>query len=301
VARSLPKRNNQRPSTIFGQVYQRFRQRLGEDTLSQSINGELHVRELVFSSLVHSSNILRSLIQSPVVNQVFPDWPVPSTNYKTLYLGPLNQLSTTKAIASSSNSYKADVSALQVDNDSEELTFSYTVTKKSHLVGYPRLVLYMSGEATDLDVFVQLRKADATGKLLQNINIPLAEMGVSSAAEVEPVNPNIYLGPNGILRASRRAIDQKRSKSHWAVHSHTQETEQKVKPGEVVRMEIGLWPTGIVFEAGEKLVLKVAGHPLILAEFEPLRGAFVAENQGRHTVHFGGEHDSHVVIPLVEV
>lgn len=199
-------------------------------------------------------------------------------------------------------SYQADAPALQVDEDSEELLFTYTFKTRSHLVGYSKAVLYMScPDHNDLDIFVQLRKASADGKLLQNLNIPLQDLGLSSASEVVTVNTNKYLGPSGILRASRRAIDVKLSKAHWPIHSHTTETEQKVQLDEVVRLEIGLWPTGIVFEPGEKLVFKIAGHHMVLAEFEPLRGKFVTENKGRHYLHFGGEFDSHVVIPFVTV
>ena len=197
-------------------------------------------------------------------------------------------------------SYQADTPALQVDGDSEELLFSYTFNTKSHMVGYSKAVLYMScPDHDDLDVFVQLRKASADGKLLQNLNIPLKDLGLSSASEVVTINSNKYLGPSGILRASHRDINVKLSKTHWPVHSHRLEAERKVPAGEVIRLEIGLWPTGMVFEEGEALVLKIAGHPLVLAEFEPLRGKFVAENKGRHQVHFGGEFDSHVSIPFV--
>lgn len=153
----------------------------------------------------------------------------------------------------------------------------------------------------DLDVFVQLRKASSSGALLQNINIPLTALGVSSAKEVVTINSNKYLGPSGILRASRRTLDHGLSKPYWPVHSHLKEDEKKVPEGEIVRLEIGIWPTGIVFEAGEMLVLKVAGHPLVLAEFEPLRGRFAAENKGRHFLHFGDGCESFVEIPLVDL
>lgn len=38
----------------------------------------------------------------------------------------------------------------------------------------------------------------------------------------------------------------------------------------------------MVFEAGERMVLTIAGLGMVLAEFEPLRGAFTAENNGTH-------------------
>ena len=63
----------------------------------------------------------------------------------------------------SSVSYQADVPAMHMDADTEELLFSYTFEKKTHIVGYPKINLYMSDEATDMDVFVQLRKASPAG------------------------------------------------------------------------------------------------------------------------------------------
>ncbi|KAF9889999.1 hypothetical protein FE257_006679 [Aspergillus nanangensis] len=192
----------------------------------------------------------------------------------------------------------------KVDADSEELLFTYTFPRKSYMVGYSKAVLYMSCSShDDLDVFIQLRKASTDGTILQNINIPLKDMGLESATEVVPINTNIYLGPTGILRASHRAIHPTFSKpsSNEIIYAHTEGTIRKVNCDEVVRLEISIWPTAMVFEAQEKLVLKIAGHPLVLAEFEPLRGAFVADNKGRHVVHFGGQYDSHVEIPLIDM
>ena len=198
--------------------------------------------------------------------------------------------------------YKSDEHALQVDADLEELWFTHVFKERCYLVGYAKTVLYMSCPShNDLDVFVQLRKADKNGKLLRNLNIPLADMQLSSPDDVSAVNPNFYLGPTGILRASHRATSDDLSKPHWPVHDHSESACKPVEPGEVVKLEIGMWPTGMIFEAGEQLVLKVAGHPLVLAEFEPLRGAFQSGNKGNHVLHIGGSYDSHVVVPFVEL
>ena len=62
----------------------------------------------------------------------------------------------------------------------------------------------------------------------------------------------------------------------------TASTAQPMKFGSVVEMDIRTWPTAMVFEAGERMVLTIAGLGMVLAEFEPLRGAFTAENNGTH-------------------
>ena len=68
-----------------------------------------------------------------------------------------------------------------------------------------------------------------------------------------------------------------------------------------MKLEIGIWPGGLIFEAGEKLVLKISGHPVLSAEFPQLWGSHRTENKGRHNVHFGGEWGSFVQVPFVEL
>jgi uncharacterized protein len=178
--------------------------------------------------------------------------------------------------------------------------FAHTFTETSTLVGYSKAVLYMScPDHDDLDIFVILRKADKDGKVLRNVNVPLHELGVSSETEVESINSLKYIGPSGVLRASHRALDARASKPHWPAHDHTR--EEKISPGDIVKLEIGIWPAAIQFLAGEKLVFRVAGHAMTLAEFVPLRGKFQTGNKGRHVLHFGGDYGSHIVMPFVAV
>lgn len=102
-----------------------------------------------------------------------------------------------------------------------------------------------------------------------------------------------------VLRASHRNIDLNTGSASWPEHDYSRKSP--VPRGKVVRLEIGLWQTGIVFKAGEKLVLKVSGHSMTLAEFPPLRGALPNGNVGRHYLHFGGSCQSHLLVPLVDL
>jgi predicted acyl esterase len=149
-----------------------------------------------------------------------------------------------------------------------------------------------------------IRKADKDGKVLRNINIPIANLNavdrsIKTEADVALVMALQYLGPQGVLRASHRALDPVLSKPDWPAHDHTR--EEKVPLGEIVRLEIWIWPAAVQFEAGEKMVVRVSGHDMRLAEFEQLRGKFVTGNQGRHTLHIGGEYASFVEVPVVKV
>jgi predicted acyl esterase len=154
-------------------------------------------------------------------------------------------------------------------------------------------------QGNDLDVFVQLSKADADGQILHSYNIPQYALDKAGMPrdKVPAVNTLRYVGPTGMLRASRRAQDPLLSKPHAPQLAFG--PPEPVSPGEVVKLEIGIWAGGMVFEEGEKLVLKVSGHPMTLAEFDILWGSYQPDNRGDHSVHFGGEYQSRLEIPLL--
>ena len=239
--------------------------------------------------------------QPNIADHEVPDWPLPNTQYTKLYLSAQGQLNSAPSTTTATASYQSDIAAQQKDADDGELLFSHTFTKRTYLLGYSKAQLHISAQSHhDADVFVQLRKADKGGKVLRSHNIPLADLKIPEA-QIPPLNILQYLGPDGMLRASRRDIDQSISKPHYPVPSLRAGSEQYLTPGEVVKLEIGIWPSGMIFEAGEQLVLKISGHPMRLAEFPQLWGSYESSNKGEHIVHFGGEYESFVQVPLVEL
>ncbi|KAL6707902.1 hypothetical protein ACN47E_003576 [Coniothyrium glycines] len=247
--------------------------------------------------------------ETPVDNLPFTNWPIPEAKDVKLQLSADNTLQgSSSAVKAGQQSYQADALVANNDKDEEELSFTHVFSKPTRLAGTSKAVLYMSSpENDDLDVIVILRKADKNGKILRSINVPLADLkavggpgieGIDNADDLPLINPLQYIGPEGILRASRRAVDETLSLHNFPVHKHTK--DEKVAAGEIVKLEIGLWAACIQFEAGESLVLRISGHEMRLPEFEPLRGKFVTLNKGKHVVHIGGEYDSHLVLPLLE-
>ncbi len=197
--------------------------------------------------------------------------------------------------------YQSDVDAFQMDEDSEELHFNFTFSEKTHLLSAAKVVLFLSCEdADDMDVFLQLRKQDSSGNILRSYNIPENDMKAQGLQQkdVPLLNTLIYLGPHGQIRASHRKIDEKLSSAYWIRHEHL--SEEKIIPGDIVRVETSIWPGGMVFEKSEMLILKIAGHPMYLAECPSIRGKFKARNVGKHTVHMGGTHASHIVVPFID-
>lgn len=152
-------------------------------------------------------------------------------------------------------------------------------------------------EKDDMDVVVQIRKVDKSGKPLAGINFP------SPVPESEVPDSSVckLYGPQGFLRASSLpSRDEARSSPDGQEVFYKHDCEQKVPPGTIVPMEITLWPMGMVFAENEGIMLRVAGHFLSAPSHETMRLEKPDdENVGQHYIHTGGKFDSCLILPIV--
>uniref|UniRef100_UPI0035C81A13 CocE/NonD family hydrolase C-terminal non-catalytic domain-containing protein n=1 Tax=Gordonia westfalica TaxID=158898 RepID=UPI0035C81A13 len=72
---------------------------------------------------------------------------------------------------------------------------------------------------------------------------------------------------------------------------------EPVERGQIVPVDISLWPMSMRFRKGEQFRLQIAGYNM--------RGAFLPgipeapnENRGTHILHTGGQYDSHLLLPF---
>lgn len=158
-----------------------------------------------------------------------------------------------------------------------------------------------------MDIYILLRKLDKNGTPLLNLNIPWSSIAKHnlSPEKIDQVparaknNLMFHVGSLGILRASRRAIDESRS-LHPNFPFHPHDKDEFVSPGEKVRLDIGIWAMGVEYEAGESIRVEVHGtSPLLRGEFEAEDPFGEFTSKGRHTVYLGGEFASHVILPFV--
>lgn len=186
-------------------------------------------------------------------NIVLEDFPAPSTQYRELFLSS-QTLNTSPVPAYEKLSYDSASSSSFAE-------FSYTFDKASRLIGLPKAVLYMSSEdQDDFTVFVIIRKKDKNGKPLMHLNFPFHATPVKSIDDIpqkEQASLNLHLGSTGILRASHRAIDKDKS-IHYQFPFHPHSRQDKVTPGNIVKLEIGIWAMGVDFEAGETVSVRVS-------------------------------------------
>jgi predicted acyl esterase len=218
---------------------------------------------------------------------------------------PPAEFTTTKFFldgASRSLSTEAPESEVKASYDSEsqsgDASFTMTFDKEIELVGYPKVHLWVESDGyDDLDLFVLAQKVDANGVTLEQFNVPnhgeaMDNLTRGGAAILK------YKGSNGRLRASLRHLDEK-----WAtdsIPSHTFDRVEKLAEGEVVPLEIELFPVGLAFHPGEQLKLTINGFNR-LGGVMPGRETVAPDNHGTHTIHTGGAHASYLQVPLKTV
>jgi len=236
--------------------------------------------------------VLKFGTADPIENMVVEDFPLPETEYRNLYLQPNSVLASEAPKEASVVSYDSE--------SSDSLAFRHTFSQKTRLIGMPKAVLHMScDDYNDMDVYVLIEKLDKDGKPMKNLNIPWKGIPVKSFDEFTPEQSTevvLYKGPVGILRASHRAIDLEKSiHPNWPFHPH--EVEEKVEPGTIVKLDIGIWAMGIEYEEGESLQVRISGRNLAVNNFGTTEHN---DNKGAHKVHLGGDHASYVILPFVQ-
>ena len=117
--------------------------------------------------------------------------------------------------------------------------------RETEITGPSALKLYVSSSTTDVDIFAVLRV----------FSPDLKEVVFQGA-----IDPHTPIG-QGWLRASHRQLDKKLSKPYRPYHTHTK--KQPLKPGEVVALDLEIWPTSIVVPAGYRIALTVRGKDYV--------------------------------------
>jgi len=228
----------------------------------------------------------------------FADFPIPGTEYREFHLSN-SGLSEKPAAETQVAKYNSE--------DSKSIAeFTYTFPTKSRLIGLPKAVLYMSCPShDDMNVFVILRKRDKNGKLLMHLcfpfaAIPTAYKSIDDIPEKEHASLNLHLGSVGVLRASHRKFDTDKS-IHPQFPFHPHDVEEKITPGDVVKLEIGIWSMGVDFDEGESLSVQVSGTFPAIAEYSSFSKPRPEEekNKGEHRIHFGPETPSRIILPFV--
>ena len=231
------------------------------------------------------------------------DWPIPDTDYTKFYLTAGQKLSKKGDSSERTFSYDAlngyyfDTTLHRIrlaDSFRIPLVFTYETLSLTEITGHivAHLVVSCSsaGNAkppSEIDLFVTLRKVKASGQEV----FYTGTMG-------DPV-PIV----KGWQRVSLRKVDTTHP-SHTEFLPYRKYYSTDVLPveaGERYAVDVEIWPTNVVLEEGEKLVLEIAGHDTQgVGNFS--HGHAEDRNpeklSGMNHIHVGGE-NAWLLLPLI--
>lgn len=216
-------------------------------------------------------------------NIVTDSFPPPGTEPVRLYLTANAGLSRDAQAAEASVAYTAD-------DGRSRAQFTMVFTEDTTIAGHWKLRLWVEADgADDIDLFLQCQKLDAAGNVIPVI--------VKGAPYGDANGVGEFEWGHGVLRASRRAVDDDRSSLF--VPFHPFDREQRLRRGETVPVEIEIPPMAMRWHAGEQLRLLVAGYNMQSPEFNFLAPTKTL-NKGRTVLHVGGRYDSHLLAPVLK-
>ena len=202
-------------------------------------------------------------------------WPLPDTDWCTLYLGSDDTLLDTPSPTVGEHSF---------DIRRGRLSFTHQFAQDTEIVGPMLLTVPISVTgADDVAIVAGVRKF-RHGR----------EVGFHGSYGF----PH-DLVTHGMLLASHRRIDPARSLPHLPYHPYTE--REPLVQGQPVELQIELLPSATLFRAGDELRLDLQGrwffsrNPLI-GQFPPAYA--VTTRAGTCTVHTGGPHQAHLTVPI---
>jgi uncharacterized protein len=222
------------------------------------------------------------------------EWPLKRTRWTRFYLGPADgMLRDVRTADKATRSFEAM---------GDGLTFmTAPMAQATEITGPIAAKLFVSSSTSDADLFLVLRV----------FSPDLKEVVFQGA--IDPHTPVAQ----GWLRASHRKLDKKLSLPYRPWHSH--DKKQPLQPGEVVELDIELWPTSIVVPPGYRVALTIRGKDYEyggasggrLSNFKNELtgcGPFLHDDPqdrpaeifgGVTTLHFGRAMANHVLLPII--
>lgn len=206
------------------------------------------------------------------INRPENEWPLARTKYEKLYLDAGSGSLSPEPVSRESQT--------QYTCASGQANFIIRFNRETELTGYFKLRLWVEAvDVDDLDFFVYVQKLSREGEFLPSM-----------------VLGHPHPGAQGWLRASHRELDP--ASSTPSEPYLTNRRIQLLRPKEIVPVEIGIWPTSMVWHPGQQLRVLVAGRFMRAPGW---RETFRYETLGRGTcvIHSGGKYDSHLLVPMI--
>jgi predicted acyl esterase len=222
------------------------------------------------------------------------EWPLARTRWTKLYLEPADG-----TLVKMRPEKRTTVS---FDALGDGVTFlTPPLLEETEITGPSALKLFVSSSTSDADIFAIVRV----------FSPDLKEVVFQGA--IDPHTPIAQ----GWLRASHRKLNKKLSLPYRPYHTHDE--EQKLKAGQVVELDIEIWPTSIVAPPGYRVGITIRGKDYEyggasggkLSNFKnELKGCgpFLHDDAldrppdvfgGATTLHFGRDRQPYLLLPII--
>jgi predicted acyl esterase len=138
---------------------------------------------------------------------------------------------------------------------------------------------FVSSSTEDMDLFLTLRNFDPADKEVletgqQGTPVPVAK---------------------GWLRVSHRELDPELSLPYRPYHKHRRRLY--LKPGEIVKVDVEIWPTSMVFRKGHRIRLDI--QPRDGVGSQSYMHYHADYNTCTNTIHAGGQYESYLLLPVI--
>ncbi len=227
------------------------------------------------------------------------DWPVPNTQWTKFYLQSWERLSTEVAEPASAVEYQAPDAFVQMPP-----TQTNTIEKLRYLTGPLADDLLVAGPMV-MNLFAAIDQTDT------NWIVIIKDVGphesVQTAREGEYSIPDDLPErevTRGWLKASHRAIDEKRSELWKPWHPLTREAQKPVTPGDIEEYAIEILATGNMFKRGHRICVEITSLDLSTGvagatnvEYIPYH--ICSSKTTLHKIYHDRKRPSHLLVPVV--
>lgn len=204
------------------------------------------------------------------------EFPLKRTVYKKLYLNAAN-------MDGGFEPFEAESEAVY-DPETETTQFDIRVNEDVEISGYMKLHLWVESRGhNNVDLFPWVLKLGQNKEFL-----PVECMGAP------------YRGAWGFARCSYRELDPKLASDFQPVHSFLE--EKRFEPGEIVPVDIEMYPHSRVWHKGEYISIRLAGKFIKTNWFHDVSMNHQSDNGPagtKHVIHTGGKYDSYLQIPTI--
>ncbi len=247
-----------------------------------------------------------------IVDRPENEYPLARTQYKKLYLnGADHTLVPYLPKDETANDYNSD-------DKKGIISYRYKMQKNTEIGGFIKLRVWAEApDHDDMDLQITLEKLNRFGRKIGFF-------------------PMKRVCAKGYIRASMRELDEKISTEEYPYQSF--EKVQKLKKGEIVPLNIAIWPMGMLFKKGEILQISISAYKtaewaspfdLKMAKIKVAKDGFTYlpnektkmitvggvrggltggikntdlpkdVNKGKHVIHSGGKYDSFLYLPII--